>query len=82
MHEIKEIESSFKLKPKQDVKRSDLRLDTRFKLKRARLQEIQSNATKARAKTTSSRSHNFLFINFLIINFFNLRKFSISCQLR
>ena len=36
---IKEIESTFELKQKQDAKRSDPRFDTRFKLKQARLQK-------------------------------------------
>ena len=36
---IKEIESSFELKQRQDAKRLDPRLDNHFKLKRARLQK-------------------------------------------
>ena len=50
---IKEIESNFELKKNRDAKRSDPRLDTSFKLKRAPLQEIQPNINKARAKIKS-----------------------------
>ena len=45
---IKEIESSFELKQKQDAKRSDPLLDTRFKLKRARLQKKKYNPIQQR----------------------------------
>ena len=54
-YENKKNRIKCRLTQKQDVKHSDPRLDTRFKLKRARLQEIQSNTTKARAKTKSLR---------------------------
>ena len=64
---IKEIESSFKLKQKQDAKRSDPRLDNRFKLKRARLQKIQSNTTKARATKLNPQDHTIFFLLILFI---------------
>ena len=49
-YENKRNRIKFRLTQKQDIKHSDPQLDTRFKLKRVRLQEIQSNTTKARAK--------------------------------
>ena len=65
---IKEIESSFELKPKQDAKRSDPRLDTRFKLKRTSLQKkIQSNTTKARATKPNPQDHTIFFLLILFI---------------
>ena len=62
---IKEIESSFELKQKQDAKRSDPLLDTRFKLKRERLQKkkkIQSNTTKARTTKPNPQDHTIFFL--------------------
>ena len=56
---IKEIESSFELKQKQDAKRSDPLLDTRFKLKRA---QIQSNTTKAHATKPNPQDHTIFFL--------------------
>ena len=63
---IKEMESSFELKQKQDAKCSDSRLDTRYKLKWACLQKIQSNKIKARAKSNPQDHIIFFFYIFLI----------------
>ena len=43
------------------------RLDTSFKLKRAHLQEIQPNITKARAKKSNPQDHTIFFLLIFLI---------------
>ena len=74
---IKEIESSFELKQKQDAKRSDLQLDTRFKLKQACLQKYNPIQPRLVQQNQILKITQFLFINFI-----HLGKFSICCLLR